>query len=363
VRLIFTCPKWNRTLVYVFNWLNFVTCGVMESKLRQLIFFDALFADEHCDLMWVPAAGESIAFFSLPTVCTIHDLAYKDMKQNFSPLNVDFRSFNMSESVKKAKKIIAVSNFTKKRIMEEFPLPGSAIETIHIKMANRLDADVSEDDAHRILKRYNLIDRGYLIFTSCAWPNKNHDRLTEAFARSLKNANNEKMKNLKLVITGSETRSAALRAAEKFNIREKILGTDFMTKKDLKVLISHALAFIHPSLYEGFGIPITESMAAGVPIACSSAGSLPEIAGDAALYFDPYSVEEIEKAIEKIVSDEKLRDSLIKLGYKRAEIFADNESMIDDYIRVFEETMKACEKERTQRSAPNDENKPARKSD
>jgi glycosyltransferase involved in cell wall biosynthesis len=92
-------------------------------------------------------------------------------------------------------------------------------------------------------------------------------------------------------------------------------------------------------LYEGFGMPLVEAMVAGIPIACSTGGSIPEVAGDAALYFDPYSVDEMAAAIDRIVNEENLRKTLIAKGNERVKIFMDNDAMIDDYIRVFEEVM------------------------
>ncbi|MDR2107130.1 MAG: glycosyltransferase family 4 protein [Holosporaceae bacterium] len=340
VKTIFVHPKKGFFILdLVFRWLNFVTLGFMESKLQQLIFFDALFADNSCDLIWDPAAGQNTAAFVTPMVCTVHDLAYKDIGALYPPFGVKLAHINMSASVKYAEKIITVSDFTKRRLREEFRLPESKIEKIYIKVANRLKRDASAEEAKNVLEKYGLKDKEYLIYTSCAWPQKNYSRLMKAFSDFIRDPANKKAKNIKLLITGNGTKKIAAAGAEKSHLGDRIIGLDFVPEKDLNILMSHALAFIHPSVYEGFGIPVIEAMIAGVPVASSTAGSLPEIAGDAALYFDPYSVEEIKKAVEKIVFDGNLRKSLIKLGYRRAEIFTDNDAMIDDYIRVFEEAM------------------------
>jgi glycosyltransferase involved in cell wall biosynthesis len=130
----------------------------------------------------------------------------------------------------------------------------------------------------------------------------------------------------------------------KYNLRGKVVFTNFIPDDELNVLLSNALAFVHPSLYEGFGMPVIEAMTAGVPVICSNAGSLPEVAGDAALFFDPYNVDEIAAAMKRIVEDEGLRRELIQKGYKQAAKFADADKMVDEYIEVFEEVMAQNEK-------------------
>jgi glycosyltransferase involved in cell wall biosynthesis len=214
------------------------------------------------------------------------------------------------------------------------------IETIHIKMANRLKKEALDEGYEKtILRKYNLKSKKYLIFISFLWPHKNHDRLLKAFSIFLNDQHNTKIKGIKLAIIGNKTMKKTLSIAKELKIESEIVAPGYVSKKELDIILKHALAFIHPSLYEGFGMPIIEAMAAGVPVVSSTAGSLSEIGGNAVLFFDPYKVDEIAEAIRKITIDQKLRESLIKRGYERAKYFEDNDAMIDSYIHVFEKIM------------------------
>ena len=122
-------------------------------------------------------------------------------------------------------------------------------------------------------------------------------------------------------------------------VKEKIIFTGYVSNKELGVLLSDALAMIFPSLYEGFGMPIIEAMSIGIPIICSNRASLPEVAGNAALLFDPYNIDEMASAINTISTDAKLREILIRRGQERLKYFSDRDSMIDEYIKEFEKYM------------------------
>ena len=121
--------------------------------------------------------------------------------------------------------------------------------------------------------------------------------------------------------------------------KKRIVITNFLPNDELSVTLQNALAFIHPSIYEGFGIPLVEAMASGIPIACSNVASLPEVVGDAAILFDPYNIDEIASAMLTLANDKKLRHSLIQKGYKQVKQYDDIDAMIDQYIKVMEESM------------------------
>lgn len=126
-----------------------------------------------------------------------------------------------------------------------------------------------------------------------------------------------------------------LQTPKKLGIADRVVFTGFVEIQDLPVLLSGAEAFILPSLWEGFGIPVLEAMAAGVPVIVSNVSSLPEVVGNAGLTFDPYSVDQIEQAIRTIISDKKLRDKYSKAAVLQAKKFS-WEKAARAVLKVFE---------------------------
>ena len=172
----------------------------------------------------------------------------------------------------------------------------------------------------------------YFIFVSQYYKNKNHKRLIQAFSNFVKN---NKDKNIKSVLVGYMIKDIK-NFAKHYDNDNKIIFTDIIDNKVLQILLSHALYFIHPSLYEGFGMPITEAMNAGIPVACSNQASLPEVAGDVVLYFDHYDIKNTEQVISMIENSESLRNKLIQIGHEQVKKFYDTNAMIDEYIKLFE---------------------------
>src|SRR5208282_763215 len=129
--------------------------------------------------------------------------------------------------------------------------------------------------------------------------------------------------------------------SRKMGLGEHVVFPGYLPDGEFAILLHGSRALIFPSLFEGFGIPLLEAMAAGKPVLCSNLTSLPEIAGDAALLFDPRKPEEIAAAIERIMFDEKLASNLIERGRLRYSLFPDVRAMAERYLRVFRETVAA----------------------
>lgn len=155
----------------------------------------------------------------------------------------------------------------------------------------------------------------FILYVGSAFPHKNLRRLIKAFAQL-----REKQPELKLVLAGKrELHSKKLeRWAKKRNLLEGVIFTGFVSEAELKWLYENASAYVFPSLSEGFGLPGLEAMQHGCPVVSSSATCLPEIYGEAAEYFDPGNIEEITKAIQKVITNDQLRKDLVKKGYKQA---------------------------------------------
>ena len=148
----------------------------------------------------------------------------------------------------------------------------------------------------------------------------------------------EKNSEIKLILVGKHPDVFESRPIQEF-ASDRLIITGFVPDEDLGILLKNALAFIHPSVYEGFGMPIVEAMANGIPVACSNVSSLPEVAGPAALLFDPFNVDGMTQAMHRLADDPQLRKDLIKKGYEQAKKYSDRDAMVDEYIRVMEEVM------------------------
>lgn len=279
------------------------------------------------DLMHFPHFN--VPLFKLGSyVVTIHDLILTKFPtpraSKLNPLiywlkNKAYRLI-ISSAAKMAKKIITVSEFTKRDLIEQFKVKEDIIEVTYEGVANLTKAKdslfVSKLDNKTILSSYN-IRVPFLLYIGNAYPHKNLEALIKAFAEL-----HVKNPDLKLVMVGKEdyfynrvkdfARSTNLWQKEDFN--SPIIFTGYVPDVDLKILFKEASLYIFPSLYEGFGLPPLEAMAHDCPVVSSNRASMPEVLGGAALYFNPENKEEMISAIEKVLNNQAEKDRLITLG-------------------------------------------------
>jgi glycosyltransferase involved in cell wall biosynthesis len=193
----------------------------------------------------------------------------------------------------------------------------------------RFRADVSEESKTRV--RELTRNKPYLLSVSTIQPRKNYARLIQAFARLISNfqpfdsaQGRPPTSNLQLVIAGGRgwMFEETFDIVDRLNLRDRVIFPDFFSDEDLPALYAGATLFVYPSLYEGFGLPIAEAMACGAPVVTSNASSLPEVAGDAALYFDPRDVDAMAEQMHRALSDEALRADLRAIGFTQAKKFS-----------------------------------------
>ncbi|MDR2067639.1 MAG: glycosyltransferase family 4 protein [Holosporaceae bacterium] len=322
----------------IFSIVNLLTFNAFKLLFDQIVFFNEIIIDNKCDLYWKKDATSSILEFPHHKVSTVHDLIFIEASPAKKSNSTRFRGNLIEKCVLNDDKIITVSNFSKRRILETFHIPENRLKMIHIKLAKRIHKPIPLKRQIDILNKYNLEKDKYLIFISVFWENKNHVALIRAFAKFLKQTGSD----MKLVLAGScPIGYGKFKDVAVVNkIEDRVIFTDYVSNEDLQSLLSNAHAFICPSIYEGFGMPIIEALEAGIPVACSNRASLPEVAGDAAVFFDPQNQDEMIQAMIKITSDNQLREKLRLLGYKQAEKFNDTDFMINEYVETFEEVMR-----------------------
>ena len=337
-------------IVIIRDILNFLSFGLFKDQITQLLFFDDVYFNHNsCDLFFDPCADFVINDYTIPKISLIHDLRYLDMPDYFKVKHFGFTEFdlkkkNASRIVKSSKKIITVSEFTKQKIVEFYKANSNFVKVIHIRLANRINnkKERKTEQNKDVLKKFQLTKQKYLIYPSTLLPHKNHKNLVAAFLKFLKIQ--KENTDTKLVIVGTINKRITedidkLIESSAPTLKSNIVFTDFIEDKILSALLTDSLAMIFPSTYEGFGMPVIEAMNMGIPVLCSNVTSLPEVAGNAALFFDPHNINEIAAAISLIVRDDELRKKLVAAGYARAKLFADQDAMIDEYIKIFEEAM------------------------
>jgi glycosyltransferase involved in cell wall biosynthesis len=226
----------------------------------------------------------------------------------------------ISSAVKFAEKIITVSQFTKSDLISQFEAQELKIEVTYEGVANLSKGNdslfVAKLDNKKTLALYD-IHGPFLLYVGNAYPHKNLDGLIEAFAKL-----HSKYANLRLVLVGKEdyfynrikTVAKSNNLWQKENVNSPVVFTGYVPDVDLEALFQEATVYVFPSLYEGFGLPPLEAMAHGCPVASSNRASMPEILGEAAIYFNPEDKEEIVAVIENVLNNQNERERLVSLG-------------------------------------------------
>jgi len=263
-------------------------------------------------------------------VVTIHDLRPFTEFWDRSYFKRKVFEWYFKRAIKKAKKIITISERSKEEIINICPSCKAKIKVIYEFV----------DEKFLKIKNYHnkerLIKDDYVLFVGNRKKHKNLSRLIFAF-NQVKNI----FPDLKLVIAGkkdSKIDEIDL-LKDKLNLKEKIIEIISPNDEEIINLYKYAKTFIFPSLYEGFGLPPLEAMTIGTPVLASDIPVLKEVCGNAAHFFNPYDVKDMAKAICKIVADESLRRNLIEKGKERVKFF-DSENAIDQHVKLYKELSK-----------------------
>ena len=259
------------------------------------------------------------------SIFTVHDLTYlkhRDLYMNGRWIKNFYTKAIMSLAAKKSKKIISVSSSTKNDLLEILKVPEHKVDVIHEGLdESYFNGNLSNNKSNFFNKNFGLNDGDeYFLFIGERRPHKNLVRLIEAFSIFKQRAPDK----IKLVIGGKKYASydEPERKAHELNFTNEVIFLGYIPEDDLQLLYKNARCFIFISIYEGFGIPILEAMACGIPIITSNISSMPEVAGEAALTVNPYNVAEIAEAIHRITYDSNMSQRLVDTGLKRVKRFS-----------------------------------------
>jgi glycosyltransferase involved in cell wall biosynthesis len=296
------------------NWINHFAFFLF---LREL----------GADLVHVPVNAIPL-LMPRPYVVTIHDMSsllYAGDAQRRS-----FRLFLFRRGLLRAARVIAVSAATRRDAENLLGVPAERIRQIYDAPDPRFlredpeGPDGREAERQRILERYQIA-HPFLLYAGAVRPQKNIPRLVEAFAVLRGDLERHPVyKELRLIIIGDEiSRYPSVRhAVIKTRVEDVVRFLGFVPFDTLRVFFESASAFVFPSLYEGFGLPPLEAMAAGTPVVTSAVSSLPEVTGDAAMLVNPENVFDVARGIREVLLDEELRATLIRKGYEQARRFS-----------------------------------------
>jgi len=250
------------------------------------------------------------------TVLTIHDLSFERGPEWYVPEQARIHQC-YRRWVQRADHLIAVSEFTKRELMELYQTPGDKISVTPEAAGDQFHPTPAPgENPNRPLG----LPRGYILAVGTLQPRKNYTRLIDAYRIVV-----DRMPSApQLVIAGAEgwLCDHVLEKAYHLQLAGNLILLGYVSDDFLPALYRGAGIFVFPSLYEGFGLPVLEAMQTGVPVICSNTSSLPEVAGDAALLVDPTETEQIALAIHKVLTDESMREDLSARGLAQAARFS-----------------------------------------
>lgn len=255
----------------------------------------------------------------LPGVVTVHDLSFVRMPEKFPPAKRFYLTRLCAASVAKARRVIAVSRQTADDLTCFFGVDAGKIEVVYNGVAAQFRPDPALDvDAFR--RSLGLPDR-FLLYLGTLEPRKNLARLVDGYARWRET--DPQAGDVALVLAGGKGwyYDEIFRRVRERGLERVVHFPGFVPAEELPNWYRAATAFAYPSLFEGFGLPVAEAMACGLPVVCSDAPSLLEVAGDAALTFPAEDTERLAQALGRLFADEALRRELIRRGLERARLF------------------------------------------
>lgn len=261
------------------------------------------------DCLWSPTNTGPI--YTANHVVTLHDIGVFPHPEWFAPNYVRWRKALIPRMARHARGILTVSEFSKKVICNHLQINPTKVKVVY----NGVDTDrfkpASQERINQLTQKYNM-DTPYLLALGSLDPRKNFSRLIQAWKRC---QNQEQLKEFTLVIAGG---SQATLGTFKKNVTDKTVQfLGYVADEDLPPLYSGAQAFVFPSLFEGFGLPVLEAMACGTPVITSNSTALDEIAGEAALKITPEEVNSIKEGIMELIESPQHQTTLIEQGFEK----------------------------------------------
>lgn len=290
------------------------------------------------DIFFSPAVYSYFPIFNrTKIIVTLHDVIADHHPELIFPNKKShlFWKLKQNIAIRQANLILTVSENAKEQIIEYFHLPESRLRVITEAARAVFTVLPHDEQMNEALQRHHLkTDEKFLLYVGGISPHKNLNTLIDAFQR---------IDNVKLVLVGDykddpffSAYPSLKKQVEELGLTDKIIFAGFVEDVDLAYLYNAATLVVLPSLEEGFGLPAVEAMACGTPVAASNRGSLPEVLGDAGVFFEPLDVENMTDVIKQILNDKARREEMSRLGLNHSKQFMWKKAATD-LLTVFNE--------------------------
>src|SRR5271169_1864068 len=315
-----------------------------DDTLKGNLAFRAIVRRLGCDVVHIPHLFWVPRGLSCPYVLTVHDLLeHMYGSRNASNIRRSLHFYLTRRVLRKAARVIAVSQFTKNEIEKLLAIPDDRIEVVYNAIDERfLHGHATEADRQFLAERYQ-VNYPFLLYAGRISPHKNVVRIIEAFSALKAELKKEgQFEDLKLIIIGDEVSKHPdlRRAVVKGRVQNDVRFLGFVPIEVLRIFYDKAKIFVFPSLYEGFGLPPLEAMAHGTPVVTSNTSSIPEVVGNAAVMVNPENVFEIMKALHRVLLDQSVREKLKARGVEQASKFS-WDAGVRRMLEVYREVAKA----------------------
>jgi len=291
-----------------------------------------------CDLIHC-TSNTAPNFGSTPLILTLHDIFFLETFSLFTKsyslyqrFGNTYRRLTVPPLIRKAKKIITVSESEKSRIVNFFKIDENKVRVIYNGVSDKFHQTVSEEEKIRIKELYDLPER-YILHLGNTDPKKNTERVVEAYIRYFDTCKHK----IPLVLADYPEImvNLILTTHSRMDLKKYIYRLDYIVNNDLPAIYTMAEIFLYPSLRESFGIPLLEAMSCGTAVISSNVFAMPEVAEDAAYLIDPANPEDLAAAIQELIAHPEIRQAYIEKGLIQSRKFS-WQKMAMEYIEVYE---------------------------
>lgn len=302
------------------RWPNFVVRSTLPHTplVRIPLTLSAELRRHPVDILHVQFT--SPPFAPCPVVVSIHDLSFEHLPETFNRRSWAQLRLTVRRSARKARRVLALSEYTRQDIISTYKISPNLVTAIPLGTAPHFRPITDEKELQRVRHTYGIA-RNYILSVGSIQPRKNLGRLAQAYARLRERLPENELPQLVIVGKRAWLYREILREIEQLRTDDCVITTGYVPECDLPALYSGAICFVYPSYFEGFGLPPLEAMKCGAPVITGDRTSLPEVVGDAGLLVNPFDVDAIASAMQRVITDSKLRSELKLKGLNRAGMF------------------------------------------